>query len=81
MIPFLDLGIAQDPMLHASPPSWAHYRPGYGAFKVLTSAILTPSFNQTGPMLMALTWLAATTTAAAIVLRHNLRAAVLPHRS
>jgi len=75
LIPFLDLGIAQDPMLHASPPGWAHYLPGYGAFKVLTSAILTPGFSQAGPLLIALIWFAAATAAATVVLRRNLRAA------
>jgi hypothetical protein len=43
LIPFLDLGIAQDPMLHAAPPAWAHLLPGYGGFRSLTNAILTPA--------------------------------------
>jgi hypothetical protein len=76
LVPFLDLGIAQDPMLYPSPPTWAHFLPGYGGFKVLTSAILTDSFSQTGPPLIALAWLAAVTAAAIVVLRRNLRIAV-----
>ena len=44
-MPFLDLGIAQDPMLHATPPDWAHFLPGYGGFRVLTNAILTHTFQ------------------------------------
>jgi hypothetical protein len=56
-VPFLELGIAQDPMLHATPPDWAHFLPGYGGFRVLTNAILTHTF-QAGPLLTALVWLA-----------------------
>jgi hypothetical protein len=52
-VPFLELGIAQDPMLHATPPDWAHFLPGYGGFRVLTNAILTHTF-QAGPLLTAL---------------------------
>ncbi len=73
LIPFLDLGIAQDPMLHATPPAWARFLPGYGGDRVLTSAILTHSFSQTGPLLIALAWLAAATAIATVTFRHNLR--------
>jgi hypothetical protein len=73
LIPFLDLGIAQDPMLHPAPPAWAHFLPGYGGSQVLTSAILTPSFSQTGPLLIALAWLAGATVAAAMLFRHNMQ--------
>jgi hypothetical protein len=74
LIPFLDLGIAQDPMLRAAPPAWAHVLPGYGGSRVLTSAILTPGFSQTGPLLTALGWLGAATLAAAVLFRHNMQA-------
>jgi hypothetical protein len=59
-------------MLHPAPPAWAHFLPGYGGFRVLTDAILTPSFSQTGPLLTALAWLAAATVAAALLFRHNM---------
>jgi hypothetical protein len=75
LVPFLDLGIAQDPMLHATPPAWAHYLPGYGGFRVLTNAILTPSFSQAGPLLIALAWLTGATLAAGLLFRHNMAAA------
>ena len=73
LIPFLDLGIAQDPMLRPAPQAWAHVLPGYGGFRVLTSAILTPGFSQTGPLLLALAWLAGATVAAALLFRHNMQ--------
>jgi hypothetical protein len=75
LIPFLDLGIAQDPMLHPAPPAWAHLLPGYGGFRLLTNAVLTNSTPQTGPLLTALGWLAATTIAASTIFRHNMRTA------
>lgn len=75
LLPFLDLGIAQDPMLHATPPAWAHFLPGYGGFRVLTSAVLTNGFGQAGPLLIALAWLAGATVAAALLLRRNTRTA------
>jgi len=73
LVPFLDLGIAQDPMLRPAPPAWAHFLPGYGGFRVLTNAVLTPSFSQTGPLLIALAWLTGATAAAALLFRHNMQ--------
>jgi hypothetical protein len=75
LVPFLDLGIAQDPMLHAAPPAWAHFLPGYGGFRVLTSAVLTRGFNQAVPLLIALAWLAGATGAAAVLFHRNMRTA------
>src|SRR5262249_30895960 len=75
LVPFLDLGIAQDPMLHATPPAWAHVLPGYGGFRVLTSAVLTHGFSQAGPLLIALAWLAGATAAAGLLFRYNMRTA------
>jgi ABC-2 family transporter protein len=78
LVPFLDLGIAQDPMLHATPPAWAHFLPGYGGFRILTDAILTRNFDQAGPLLIALAWLAGAAVAASVVFRRSMRIA---HRS
>jgi hypothetical protein len=64
LLPFLDLGIAQDPMLHATPPTWAHFLPGYGSFQLLSNAILTGSAGQLWQLLAALGWLGAATAAA-----------------
>ena len=75
LVPFLDLGIAQDPMLHTSPPAWAHFLPGYGGFQMLTHAILTRGSTQDGPLLAALAWLAGVGVAAALLFRRNMRTA------
>lgn len=73
LIPFLDLGIAQDPMLRPTPAPWAHVLPGYGGFRILTSAILTSDTLQSGPLLIALAWLTAATAGAWLLFRRNMR--------
>jgi hypothetical protein len=65
LVPFLDLGIQQSPMLRLAPPDWAQALPGYGADRVLIDAALTPTFDETGPLLIALAWLAGLALAAA----------------
>ena len=80
LIPFLDLGIAQDPMLHATPPAWAHVLPGYGGFRILTSAVLTHGLPQGGPLLIALAWLAGAALAAGLLFRHNMKTAATSRR-
>ncbi|WP_350274822.1 ABC transporter permease [Kribbella sp. HUAS MG21] len=69
LVPFLDLGIAQSPMLQSQPPGWARLLPGYGADRVLLDGGLTADFDQTGPLLLALTWLTTLTLAAALLFR------------
>ncbi|MCP2247354.1 ABC transporter permease [Lentzea aerocolonigenes] len=57
LVPFLDIGIAQSPMLRAQPPDWARFLPGYGADRVLLDGGLTTSFDETGALLLGLGWL------------------------
>jgi hypothetical protein len=77
LVPFLDLGVAQSPMLRAQPPEWARALPGYGADRVLLDGGLTATFDQTGPLLLALAWLVALTITAALLFRR--RATGLTH--
>ena len=58
LLPFLDLGIGQSPMLEGRPREWAHYLPGYGSIRVMIDGALTPGFDETGRLLIALAWLA-----------------------
>lgn len=58
LVPFLDIGIAQSPMLRAEPAAWAQFLPGYGGSRVLLDGALTGSFDQTGPLLAGLAWFA-----------------------
>lgn len=78
LIPALDLGIAQDPMLYATPPAWAHYLPGYGPMQVLLNGALTSSFDQAGALLTALAWLAGLLAAATVIFRRAMHAACGP---
>jgi hypothetical protein len=58
-------------MLRPAPPGWAHALPRYGATRVLIDAALTPTFDETGPLLIALAWLTGLTLAAAILFRRT----------
>ncbi|MFI5571357.1 hypothetical protein ACIA6T_29270 [Streptomyces sp. NPDC051740] len=71
LVPFIDLGLEQSPMLRPDPPGWAHALPGYGATRVLIDAALTPAFDGTGPPLIALAWLTGLTLAAAVLFRRT----------
>jgi hypothetical protein len=73
LVPFLDLGIAQDPMLHPTPPGWAHFLPGYGGYRMLTNAVLSHSALGGGPLVIALAWLVGATVAAALLFHRNMR--------
>jgi hypothetical protein len=59
LVPFLDGGIAQSPMLRAEPPDWARLLPGYGADRVLLDGGLTTSFDETTALLLGVGWLLA----------------------
>ncbi|MER5204233.1 ABC transporter permease [Streptomyces sp. NPDC002825] len=72
LIPFVDLGIGQSPMLRPEPPGWAHVLPGYGAGRVLTDAALTPNFDTAGPLLLSLVWLAGLAVAVAALFHRAL---------
>jgi hypothetical protein len=59
LLPFLDLGIAQSPMLRGGSASWQQALPGYGGIRVLIDAAVTPGFDAWGPLLAAVSWVAA----------------------
>lgn len=66
-IPFIDIGIAQNPMFAAAPPTWANVMPGHGAVRIILDAAFTTTFDQPGALALALGWLAALTLAASVV--------------
>ena len=74
LIPFLDLGIGQSPMLQGEPAPWAHYLPGYGSTRVLLDGALTSSFDETTSLLIAASWIIALTAAFIVVFRHSVHA-------
>jgi hypothetical protein len=57
LLPFLDIGISQSPMLHPEPGTGAMLLPGYGGSRVLLDGALTSDFDETRPLLAGLAWL------------------------
>lgn len=76
LIPFLDIGIGQSPMLRGEPAAWAQYLPGYGGTRLVMDGALTASFDETRALLTALGWIAALTVAVALVFRRTTQPAV-----
>ncbi|MFE9771968.1 hypothetical protein ACFYOV_09910 [Streptomyces sp. NPDC005931] len=75
LVPFLDLGTEQSPMLNSQVSGPAHALPGYGASRVMYDAALTASFDETGPLLIALVWLTGLALAVGLLFRRALRPA------
>jgi hypothetical protein len=68
LIPFLDLGIIQSPMLRPEPQHGARFLPGYGASRVLFDTGLTAHFDEIVPLLMGFGWLLGLLIVAALTL-------------
>ena len=71
LLPFLDVGLAQNVMFDAAPPAWAAWMPAHGATRVLVDGAFTASFDETTGLLIGLGWLAAI-TAGAVAVFHRL---------
>ncbi|NGP08750.1 ABC transporter permease, partial [Rhodococcus sp. 14C212] len=69
LVPFVDLGIGQSPMLRPQSPQWAQPLPGYGATRMILDAGLTARFDAVGPLAAALGWLVGLTAVAAWLFR------------
>ncbi|HEY7824356.1 MAG TPA: ABC transporter permease [Acidimicrobiia bacterium] len=67
LLPFLDVGLAQNTMFDAAPPSWAVWMPAHGAVRVLIDGAFTPTFDEAGGLILALAWLLGLTLAAAAI--------------
>jgi len=65
LIPFLDLGIGQSPMLRPQPESWAQWLPGYGGMRTLIDGALTQGFDEGLSLLIAAAWLLVAVVASA----------------
>jgi len=72
LLPFLDLGIGQSPMLRAEPPQWAQFLPGYGASRVMMDGGLTDTFDRAGAVALSVAWLAGVSLLAALLWRGSL---------
>ena len=69
LLPFLDLGVAQNAMFDAAPPGWAALLPGYGAVRVMNDAAFTASFDDWFGLWLALAWLAVLAAVAWLAFR------------
>lgn len=69
LIPFIDIGIAQNAMFSVALPGWGVFLPGRGASRVLLDAAFTATFDELGHLLLALAWMAALAIAATAVFR------------
>ncbi|MFN8034109.1 MAG: ABC transporter permease [Mycobacterium sp.] len=67
LIPFLDLGLSQSPMLRAEPEAWAQALPGDGGMRLLIDASVTPGLDQWGSLASSLAWLGVAAVGAAAV--------------
>lgn len=56
VVPFLDLGITQSPMLRLEPPGPALLLPGYGPYRLLIDAGLTETFDEWVGLSIGLAW-------------------------
>lgn len=71
LIPFLDVGISQSPMLSSQPDQWAHWLPGYGGTRLVLDGALTSGFDESRPLVYALVWLIGLTVVTASVWRRT----------
>jgi hypothetical protein len=78
LLPFLDIGIMQSPLLNPEPTTFSTFLPGYGGFRVLLDGALTRGFDQPVPLLIGLGWLAALALAVTLTYRHATRPAGVP---
>jgi hypothetical protein len=74
-LPMMDIGVAQNPMFFdGAPERWASVLPGYGPTRVLIDGAFSQSFDATGPLVVALLWLAVLSVAVIVLLRRALGA-------
>lgn len=67
VVPFLDLGITQSPMLRLEPPGPAVLLPGYGPYRVLIDTGLTDTFDETAGLLIGSLWVIGLTIAVVLM--------------
>ena len=79
LLPFLDIGITQSPLLHPTPTTFSRLLPGYGGSRVLLDGALTRGFDETLPLLVGLAWLLALVVVVALTYRHTTRPARSTH--
>lgn len=69
LLPFIDIGLAQNAMFDAAPPAWGRYLPAHGAMGVLMDGAFTSRFDEVGALALALVWFSVLAALAAFVFR------------
>ncbi len=69
VVPFIDIGLAQNAMFSSAPPAWGKFMPAHGAVRVMMDGAFTSSFDEIGALLLALGWLLGLTATAVVVFR------------
>ncbi len=67
LLPFIDVGLAQNVMFSAAPPEWGAYLPARGSVRILVDAAFTPTMDELGALALAGIWFLAIVAAAAPV--------------
>ena len=51
VLPFVDVGLAQNAMFDAAPPAWGRFLPAHAAVRVMMDGAFTTTFDETGSLL------------------------------
>jgi len=78
LLPFLDIGIVQSPMLHPTPTTLTRWLPGYGGSRILLDGAFTRGFDETLPLLVGLGWLVVLSAGVALTYRRVVRSSAAP---
>jgi hypothetical protein len=81
LLSIVDVGYGQTVMFAPHPPGWGAFLPARGAGKLLLDGAFTNGFEQYGPLLLGLAWLAGLTVAAVVVFRRRTGATATVARS
>lgn len=73
IVPFLDLGITQSPMLRLEPPQFASLLPGYGGYRIILDGGLTDIFDETRGLAVAGGWLVGLAGLAGVLVARSTR--------
>jgi hypothetical protein len=71
LLSIVDVGYGQTVMFHPNPPGWGAFLPARGGERLMLDGAFTTGFEQYGPLLLGLGWLAALTLAAVWVFRRR----------
>jgi hypothetical protein len=67
LLPFIDIGLAQNAMFDAAPPAYAAFLPAHGAVRVILDGSFTANFDEAGALALAALWLLGLQIAASAV--------------